>query len=81
MITAGRTCFAHVTTTQASERMFCRRGLPPFATLKSVQSGDAQSRSTGRPRVTSRGRASQMSPVMCAVRGWFAACTAMAVRS
>src|SRR5690606_25847674 len=58
---------------------FCERGLPPLAREWCVQSGDAHSRSTRRPRVATRGSTSKRSAVRCRVRGWLASCTASAV--
>jgi hypothetical protein len=52
---------AHRQTTQARLRMFLLTGLPPLAREKCLQSGEAQSRPTGRPPVTMRGAAFQTS--------------------
>jgi hypothetical protein len=81
MITRGAALSAQRTTTQASERIVFSTGLPPLAREKCLQSGDAQSRPTGRPRVTSRGSTFQTSSVKCRVSGWLARCISIAAAS
>lgn len=49
IITLGLTSPAHLQATQASPRMFLSFGLPPFALLKCLQSGENQARPTGCP--------------------------------
>ncbi|KGX48503.1 hypothetical protein Y600_6344 [Burkholderia pseudomallei MSHR3709] len=47
MITRGFTIAAQRSAIHASPRIFFDTGLPPFALLKCLQSGDSQTRPTG----------------------------------
>lgn len=69
MMTAGLTILAHFGTTHASARTLLLTGADPFAREKWRQSGEATSRSTGNPRVTSSGFWCQTSPRMCRAFG------------
>jgi hypothetical protein len=79
-IMRGRTCAAHFTMTHASPRIFLLFGFPPLAREKWVQSGLAQSRSTGLEPTAFFGFTLNTSSWKCSVSGWFCSCIRMALR-